>query len=110
MTADFSIASDWYQTFFTGPVMRFWEAAVPQAATDSEVAFILRHMRAQPPAALLDVPCGSGRHALALAQAGFAVTGIDLSQAALSRSAPNPCCPSPRRGALPFRAVLTSSR
>jgi hypothetical protein len=47
MTADFSIASDWYQTFFTGPVMRFWEAAVPQAATDSEVAFMLRHMRAQ---------------------------------------------------------------
>jgi cyclopropane fatty-acyl-phospholipid synthase-like methyltransferase len=87
MTAHFSVPSDWYQTFFTAPVMRFWEAAVPQEATDSERTFILRHLRAQPPATLLDVPCGSGRHALALAQAGFAVTGIDLSQAALSRAA-----------------------
>jgi SAM-dependent methyltransferase len=86
MTADSSVPSDWYRTFFTGPVMRFWEAAVPQEATDSEVAFILRHMRAGPPASLLDVPCGSGRHVLALARAGFTVTGVDLSPAALTRA------------------------
>lgn len=86
MTADSPVPSDWYQTFFTTPVMRFWEAAVPPQATDSEVAFILRHIGAHPPATLLDVPCGAGRHALALASAGFTVAGVDLSQAALRRA------------------------
>jgi 2-polyprenyl-3-methyl-5-hydroxy-6-metoxy-1,4-benzoquinol methylase len=86
MTSDFFVPADWYRTFFTEPVMRFWEAAVPAAATDAEVAFVVRHLGAHPPATILDVACGSGRHALALAQAGFTVTGVDLSEAALSRA------------------------
>jgi len=86
MTADLPVPADWYQTFFTDPVMRFWEAAVPQAATDREVVFILRHIVARPPASILDVPCGCGRHALALAKAGFTVTAMDLSVAALRRA------------------------
>lgn len=87
MTADSPVPSDWYRTFFTTPVMRFWEAAVPPTATASDVAFILRHIAAFPPASILDVPCGSGRHAVALAKMGFSVTGIDLSDASLTRAA-----------------------
>lgn len=34
----------------------------------------------------LDVGCGTGRHALALARAGFDVTGVDVSAAALDRA------------------------
>jgi len=86
MTTHFSIPSDWYQTFFTDPVIRFWDAAVPAAATEADVAFVVRHVGASPPATLLDVPCGSGRHALALTRAGFTVTGVDLSEAALGRA------------------------
>lgn len=86
MTADSPVPSDWYRTFFTAPVMCFWEAAVPPTATAAEVAFIVRHIAARPPASIVDVPCGSGRHALALAKLGFAVTGIDLSEASLSRA------------------------
>ncbi len=86
MTADFSVPADWYRTFFTEPVMRFWDAAVPPAATAAEVLFVIRHLGIRPPARILDVPCGGGRHALALAEAGFTVTGIDLSEAALSRA------------------------
>lgn len=86
MTADFSVPPDWYQTFFTGPVMRFWEAAVPAEATEAEVAFVIRHLRVRPAATVLDVPCGIGRHSLALAKAGFTVVGFDLSKAALLRA------------------------
>ncbi len=86
MTSDFSVPSDWYQTFFTDPVVRFWEAVVPPAATEAEVAFLIRHVGVRPPATILDVPCGSGRHVLALAKAGFTVTGFDRSEAALSRA------------------------
>ena len=86
MTTDFFVPSDWYLNFFTAPVMRFWEAAVPSAATDSDVTFILRHAALKPSASILDVPCGAGRHALALARAGFRVTGFDRSEAALERA------------------------
>ena len=86
MTSDFCVSSDWYQTFFTDPVVRFWDAAVPAAAAEDEVSFVVRHARLRPRAAVLDVPCGTGRHSLPLARAGFMVTGIDLSTAALSRA------------------------
>ena len=36
---------------------------------------------------LLDVPCGFGRHALALARAGYRVTGVDRSQVLLDEAA-----------------------
>jgi len=86
MTCDFSVPSDWYQTFFTDPVVRFWDAAVPPAAAEAEVSFIVRHAQLRPHATVLDVPCGTGRHSLPLARAGFTVTGIDLSTTALSRA------------------------
>lgn len=86
MTTDFSVPSDWYLNFFTGPVMRFWEAAVPSAATEADVAFLVRHLGLKPPARILDVPCGAGRHALGLARAGFHVTGFDRSEPALKRA------------------------
>ena len=35
---------------------------------------------------LLDVPCGFGRHAVALARAGYRVVGVDRSQALLAEA------------------------
>lgn len=86
MTSQFSVPSDWYKTFFTDPVVRFWDAAIPPAATQAEVAFILRHAGVSPPATIADVPCGTGRHAIALAKAGFEVTALDSSAEALQRA------------------------
>ncbi len=86
MTPHFSIAPDWYRTFFSDPVLRFSESAIPQSATDAELAFVIQHLGFAAPANILDVPCGTGRHALGLARAGFAVTGFDLSPAAIRRA------------------------
>lgn len=86
MTPDFSLPSDWYKTFFTDTVVRFWEAVASPPMTEAEIAFVIRHLGARPPAAILDVPCGNGRHALGLAKAGFTVTGVDISEAALKRA------------------------
>ena len=41
----------------------------------------------EPPAAVLDAPCGFGRHATVLARAGYRVTGIDRSEAQLAEAA-----------------------
>ena len=42
-----------------------------------EVDGILDYLRLSPPARILDLCCGPGRHSLELARRGFAVTGVD---------------------------------
>ncbi len=46
------------------------------AATDREIDFLTRTLPS-PPATVLDVPCGFGRHALALETRGYRVTGVE---------------------------------
>jgi SAM-dependent methyltransferase len=85
MDHDFTVPADWYRSFFTAPVNQFWESMVPEAATVADLAFLRRHLP-PPPARILDAPCGAGRHALALARAGYSVAGIDLSAEAIARA------------------------
>ena len=71
--------AEWFTTFFDGLVNDFWDAAMPAEATAAEVAYLRRTLALDEGAAVLDVPCGRGRHALALARSGLRVTGVDLS-------------------------------
>lgn len=70
----------WYQTFFDGLATRSWQQALPASLTEAEVQFILEKTALTPGTRILDVPCGFGRHALALAERGYAVTGVDISE------------------------------
>ena len=47
--------------------------------TEQEVEFLLETMGLAPGERLLDVGCGPGRHAVAFARSGLAVTGVDVS-------------------------------
>lgn len=47
--------------------------------TDQEVAFLVDELGLTPGERVLDVGCGPGRHALALAERGMRVTGVDIS-------------------------------
>jgi SAM-dependent methyltransferase len=85
MQHEFTVPDDWYRSFFTAPVNLFWEKMVPEAATAADLAFLQRNLPPSP-ARLLDVPCGAGRHALALGRAGYRVTGIDISAEAIGRT------------------------
>ncbi len=82
MTHD--IASTWYDDFFTELPNAFWRAAVPPEATAAEIDFLVRTVGLQPGDSVLDVCCGSGRHALELARRGYRVTGIDVSAEAIA--------------------------
>lgn len=73
------IPSDWWRTFFTGTPVDMWLQAVPPEMTRQEADFVCQALRVEPPAKVLDVPCGGGRHSLELAARGFQVTGVDLS-------------------------------
>jgi SAM-dependent methyltransferase len=44
-----------------------------------ELPFLTKLIQDQPKARILDLACGSGRHAVALASHGYDVTGLDLS-------------------------------
>ncbi|MFN2586615.1 MAG: class I SAM-dependent methyltransferase [Actinomycetota bacterium] len=55
--------------------------------TGREVAFLLDLLRLPSGSRVLDVGCGPGRHAVALAAAGLAVTGVDVSRRFLDLAA-----------------------
>ncbi len=48
--------------------------------TDQEVGFLVDALGLEPGMRVLDVGCGPGRHAVALAQRGLEVVGVDISE------------------------------
>jgi SAM-dependent methyltransferase len=56
------------------------------ANADSEIDQLLALVTLPKGAAVLDIPCGPGRHLLPLARRGFQLCGVDLSQAYLAEA------------------------
>lgn len=55
--------------------------------TAAEIEFLLNELSLPAGAAILDVGCGTGRHAVELATHGYAVTGLDISPGMLAEAA-----------------------
>jgi len=55
--------------------------------TEREVAFLVELLDLPPGSRILDVGCGTGRHSVALAKHGYAMTGVDLSDGMLAKAA-----------------------
>lgn len=72
-----------WETFFDAHAP-FYDANVFTANTVKEVDFLIEELGLAPGAAVLDVGCGTGRHAVELARRGYAVTGLDLSSRMLA--------------------------
>jgi SAM-dependent methyltransferase len=71
--------SDWFVRYYGEHYADSVRSLLTQERSEREVEFILRETGLSLPARVLDLACGSGRHALAFAQRGYAVTGIDLN-------------------------------
>ncbi|GMK38442.1 methyltransferase [Paenibacillus sp. CCS19] len=76
---------EWYERSFGDDYMvvyrhRNWERAI------EEVRQLIGWLQLPQGSALLDVGCGMGRHAVALAEMGYQVSGIDLSQPLLEEA------------------------
>ena len=77
----------WNDRFFR----TFWPQVGPaftanRAQTNQEIRSLIRLVRLPAGARILDVPCGFGRHAVALARRGFRVTGVDISSDLLAQA------------------------
>ncbi|MBL7738537.1 MAG: methyltransferase domain-containing protein [Chitinophagaceae bacterium] len=64
-------------TYFDGHYKDIWRTMIPAELTVKEVDFMLSYFSLGPGSKVLDLMCGYGRHAIALAQKGIAVTAVD---------------------------------
>ncbi|MBI5202634.1 MAG: class I SAM-dependent methyltransferase [Elusimicrobia bacterium] len=73
---------EWWRTFFT-PSRFPIDDLVPADKTAAEIR-ALKKLLPRPPARVLDVACGTGRHAVRLAKLGYSVVGADQSSSYLT--------------------------
>jgi len=78
--------SEWYEEFFGGLYAGILGGGERESVAPGEARLIRRLLRLRRGMRVLDVPCGMGRIAIPLAEAGMAVTGIDLMPAYLRRA------------------------
>jgi ubiquinone/menaquinone biosynthesis C-methylase UbiE len=71
----------WYESFFETDEWLLLAQAHPAERADAEAAFVAERLPAG--ARVLDVPCGTGRISVPLAERGFAVSGLDISNRVL---------------------------
>ena len=73
----------WYQQLFEN-YGRKYEGECYVQGTLGECDFIERELGGDTSKTILDIGCGTGRHAVELARRGYSVTGIDLSESMLA--------------------------
>lgn len=78
----------WYQDYFTADFWSYADAEYSQERTRAEVGYLAEVIeRHAPGRRVLDLGCGTGRHAIGLARLGFEVTGVDFAAPTLERAA-----------------------
>ncbi len=75
----------WYETLFENYGKKYDQEVFVQG-TLGECDFIEREIGFDKSIRILDVGCGTGRHAIELSKRGYQVTGIDLSDSQLARA------------------------
>jgi 2-polyprenyl-3-methyl-5-hydroxy-6-metoxy-1,4-benzoquinol methylase len=67
--------------FFDGVYKDIWKSFIPEQLTQKEVEFMLSYFQLKEGNKVLDLMCGYGRHAIALARKGMMVTAVDNLEA-----------------------------
>lgn len=78
--------SDWWRDYFDAQYLLEYEPIFQQEHARRDVTRVLELLGLPVGARVLDVPCGQGRHAHLLAEAGFRVEGLDYSRELLARA------------------------
>jgi len=75
----------WYEKMFEN-YAKTYDKEIFTTGTTGEVDFIEKEIDFNKECRILDLGCGTGRHAIELAKRGYGVTGIDLSGSQLKRA------------------------
>lgn len=75
----------WYEDLFTN-YANTYDKETFTTGTLGEVDFIEQELESDKSKTILDIGCGTGRHAIELAKRGYIVTGIDLSLDQLNKA------------------------
>ncbi len=78
--------SEWWREYFDAQYLLEYEPIFAPETDRRDVARMMDVLELPSDAKILDVPCGQGRHAHLLAEAGFDVTGLDYSTELLKRA------------------------
>lgn len=70
---------DWPVAFFDDDYLRIYRPTFTPERTAAEVDFIEGLLAVPGNAAVLDLACGYGRHAIGMARRGYVVTGLDFN-------------------------------
>lgn len=79
MLAQRSADEPWWASYFDEKYLLEFEPLFDATITRSEVTRLIELLELPVGASILDCPCGQGRHAHLLAEAGYDVTGVDYS-------------------------------
>jgi SAM-dependent methyltransferase len=83
------MSKNWWENFFHGVALDFWRAAISDELTSAEADFIEKQLQVATGGKVLDVPCGNGRLAIALARRGLKLTGVDIATEFLEEAKQN---------------------
>ena len=79
------MSKQWYETLFENYGANYEKESFT-SGTLGECDFIEQELGCNKSLNILDVGCGTGRHAVELASRGYQVTGIDLSESMLAKA------------------------
>jgi SAM-dependent methyltransferase len=69
----------WWRRYFDEDFIRLYRPLLGEEETRAQVAALVELLALPEGSTVLDLACGWGRHAVPLAEAGYAVTGVDFS-------------------------------
>ncbi len=78
---------EWPVAFFDDDYLKIYRPTFTEERTRQEVDFIAGALGMPAGAAVLDLACGIGRHAIGMARRGYRVTGVDFNQSYLGIAA-----------------------
>jgi SAM-dependent methyltransferase len=74
------MSNEWFKNWFDSPYYHLLYRNRDHEEAEAFVKKLISHINPAPNSKILDVACGKGRHAKQMAELGFRVVGIDLSE------------------------------
>lgn len=78
--------TDWYKVWFDSPYYHLLYQNRNYEEAEVFINNLLEKLKPKPNSTMMDLACGAGRHSIFLANKGFDVTGVDLSNRSIRQA------------------------